>query len=55
MDPRHLKINIQDLYPDLTSEEQAEAVACLARYIDLVCRIYERNQNLTELDQNATI
>jgi hypothetical protein len=50
MDQTHEEINIHDLYPDLTSEEQAEAAACLARYIDVVCRIYERNQNLTRLD-----
>ncbi len=50
METKHPEINIRDLYPDLTSEEQAEAAACLARYIDLVCRIYERNQNLTRFD-----
>jgi hypothetical protein len=47
MEKKHQEITIQDLYPGLTDEEQAEAAACLARYIDLVCRIYERNQNLT--------
>ena len=50
------EITIQDLYPDLSSEQQAEAAECLAQYIALVCRIYERNQkNLTEVDQAATI
>jgi len=47
METREPEITIDDLYPDLTSEERAEAAAALARYIDVVCRIYERNQNLT--------
>jgi hypothetical protein len=50
MEHTHAEINLQDLYPDLTSEEQAEAAACLARYIDVVCRIYKRTQNLTRSD-----
>ena len=49
------EINIQDVYPDLTSEQQVEAAERLASYIDVVCRIYERNQNLTGLDQQTTI
>jgi hypothetical protein len=55
MDTNSAEVTIHDLYPDLSSEQQAEAVECLSRYIDLVCRIYERNENLTKMDQDATI
>ena len=49
------EISIGDLYPNLTSEQQAEAADCLAGYIDVVCRIYKRNQNLTGFDLKTTI
>ena len=48
-------IDIAHLYPELSSEQQSEAAVHLTRYVDLVCRIYERNHNLTGLDQKATI
>ena len=50
METNQPEINVRDLYPDLTDEERAEAAAFLARYIDVVCRIYERTQNLTRSD-----
>lgn len=49
------EITLQDLYPNLSAEQQAEAAAHLARYVEVICRIYERNQDLTEVDQAATI
>ncbi len=36
------EITIQDLYPDLTPEQQQEAEASLRRYMDIIARIYER-------------
>ena len=55
MDTNQPEIPISDVYPDLNDEQQAEATERLRRYIDLVCRIYERNENLTRMDQDATI
>jgi len=36
------RITINDLYPELSPEEQAEAQYNLKRYLNLVWRIYER-------------
>jgi len=36
------RITIQDLYPDFSPEEQAEAEANLKAYMNLVWRIYTR-------------
>jgi hypothetical protein len=36
------KLNIADLYPDLTFEQQEEAEHFLTRYVDLVRQIFER-------------
>jgi len=46
----HLKENVDlsGLYPDLTPEELAEAEYNLTRYLDVIKRIYERVNNLTE-------
>jgi hypothetical protein len=45
--------SIQELYPDFTPEEQAEAEETLRRYLQLVWRIYrricrEREENIDE-------
>lgn len=41
-------ITIEDLYPKLTPEQQAEAEYNLFRYLEVVKGIFERSQNLTE-------
>lgn len=41
-------LTIADLYPELTEAEQAEAEENLKRYLQVIWRIFERNQNLTE-------
>lgn len=41
-EPLKRKITIADLYPDLSSEEQAEAEYNLKRYVRLIWRIFER-------------
>jgi hypothetical protein len=48
-------ITIQDLYPELTPEQQQEAEYRLKRYIDIIARIYERTQGLTASDGAATL
>jgi hypothetical protein len=40
-------ITIQDLYPELSPEQQREAAYYLERYLEIVRRIFERTQNLT--------
>ena len=40
-----LKIDGDKLYPHLSPEERAEAANNLARYIDVIRRIYERNRD----------
>ncbi len=41
------EITIQDLYPQFTPEQQAEAEYRLDRFLDLIVRIYERKHRLT--------
>jgi len=41
-------ITISDLYPHLTRDQQVEAEYYLARYLEIVRGIFERNQNLTK-------
>lgn len=36
------KITIREAFPELPEEKEAEAEACLARYLALVYRLYER-------------
>lgn len=48
-------LTIHDLFPILTSEQQVQATESLGRYVALICRIYERSNNLTDMDQHATI
>lgn len=45
---------IQELYPDFTPDEQAEAEDTLHRYLDLVWRIYGRicRENAEKIDEN---
>ncbi len=38
-------ITIQDLYPDLTPEQQEEAEENLVRYLELIKRIYDRHES----------
>lgn len=49
------KLHIEDLYPELNSEQQTEAAYFLARYVELVQRIFERVSNLTESTQADTM
>ena len=48
-------ITIQDLYPELTPEQQQEAEYRLKRYIDIIARIYERTRGLTTAARVATL
>lgn len=41
---------INDLYPELTPEEQADAAWRLSRYLTIVRGIFERTGGLTERD-----
>jgi hypothetical protein len=45
---------IEELYPDFTAEEQAEAADTLKRYLNLVWRIYQRlrRENSKKIDEN---
>ncbi len=45
---------IENLYPDLTSEEQTEAEDTLKRYLNLVWRIYCRlhHEKRAKFDEN---
>ena len=49
------KITIQDLYPDLSPEQQQEAAYYLGRYLEIVRGIFERTQNLTGQDKPSTM
>ena len=40
-------ITIAELYPELTKEQQEEATYYMARYLDVVQRIFERVNDLT--------
>ena len=48
---------IANLYPELTSEQQAEAEYYLTRYLEIVQRIFERleAENLTESNLPPTM
>lgn len=47
------EITIQDLYPDLTPEQQEEAEFNLLGYLDVVKRIYERLEAEGKLEDLA--
>lgn len=49
------EITIQDLYPDLTPEQQEEAEYYLKRYMDIIWHIYERTRGLTASSKAATL
>ena len=54
------EIGIADLYPELSSEEQAKAEFNLLGYLDVVRRIFERvaienPKLLTELENSASL
>jgi hypothetical protein len=36
-------VTIADLYPELPDDKQEEAAYNLERYLDVICRIYERH------------
>ncbi|MEJ7862397.1 MAG: hypothetical protein WKF90_12275 [Pyrinomonadaceae bacterium] len=46
-------VTIQDLYPELTPEQQEEAERNLLGYLDVVRRIYERLESEGRLDELA--
>jgi hypothetical protein len=41
-------ITVQDLYPELSPEQQQEAAYYLGRYVEVVRGIFERTRNLTD-------
>ncbi len=47
----HKPPTIQDLYPDLSPEEQIEAEYNLKRYVNLCWRIYNRLKDGGKLDE----
>jgi len=53
--PLQKNIDLSGLFSNLTPEELAEAEYNLTRYIDVVRRIYERINNLTETEHNPTL
>jgi hypothetical protein len=53
--PLQRNIDLSGLYPDLTPKELAAAEYNLTRYVDVVRRIYERVNNLTETDRPPTL
>jgi hypothetical protein len=53
-------INISDLYPDLTPDEQREAEYRLLRYLEVVKEVFDeicasKPEILTELEQRAML
>jgi hypothetical protein len=48
-------ITIAELYPELTKEQREEAAYYLARYVDVVQRIFERVNNLTDSGERPTM
>lgn len=51
MDRKPPKLIIQDLYPDLSPEEQQEAAENLHRYMDLVWHMYNRLKREGKLNE----
>jgi hypothetical protein len=49
------KITIEELYPELNPQQQAEAEFFLLRYLEIVRRIFERENNLTGKDDSARV
>lgn len=48
-------IDLSDVYPELTPEQLAEAEYNLTRYVDVIRRIYERVNKLTDPDDLDTL
>ena len=48
--PEEVSFDAAKLYPELSPDEQREAAYFLDRYLDIVCRIYERTSHLTDGD-----
>jgi hypothetical protein len=48
-------IDLSGVYPELTPEQLAEAEYNLTRYVDVVRRIYERVNKLTDPDDLDTL
>lgn len=58
MKPPHEHKNpmtIQDLYPELTPEQQQEAEERLMQFISVIKRIYERKHGLTRATRNPRL
>lgn len=58
MKPPHEHKNpmtIQDLYPELTPEQQQEAEERLMQFISVIKRIYERTHGLTPITRNPRL
>ncbi len=49
------RLPIDELYPDLTLEQQREAEYFLERYLEIIHRIYEETGDLTSSDLNTTV
>lgn len=49
-----LKIDTSKLYPELSPEQRLEAAYHLARYVEVIERIY-RKRKLTETPQTASV
>lgn len=48
-------MTIQDLYPELTPEQQQEAEERLMQFISIIKRIYERKHGLTPTTRNPRL
>jgi hypothetical protein len=48
-------MTIQDLYPELTPEQQEEAEYRLKQFISIIKRIYERKHGLTRAARNPRL
>lgn len=48
-------VTISDLYPDLSPEEQQEAAYWLGRYLAVIRKIFERNEQLTASNEADTL
>lgn len=46
---------LQELYPELSPEQLAEAAYYLKRYLDWVARVAARQRNLTDSDPTSSM
>ena len=49
------RVTIEDLYPELTPEQQQEAAYFLKQYLAIIRRIYARMRSLTVSGKVATL